>query len=264
MGVINVTPDSFSDGGCYRALDSALRHADRLAAEGADILDVGGESTRPGAPAVSLSEELDRVVPVVEGIRARLDIPVSIDSRNAEVMRAATAAGASWINDVNALRGPDAIAVARDSGARVCLMHMQGVPASMQHNPRYDDVVESVVQFLSARVDACVAGGIDRARLCIDPGIGFGKRLPHNLALLTAIPRLRALGLPVLIGVSRKSMFGDLLGLPVNQRLSASLSAAAVAVFLGAAIVRAHDVRATVDAVRVAEALRLAGETPAG
>ena len=264
MGVINVTPDSFSDGGRYATVDAVVQRAEQLVAEGADLLDIGGESTRPGAAPVGETEELDRVVPMIEALSTRFAVPLSVDTRTPSVMRAACQAGASWINDVNALQAPGALDAAVATGARVCLMHMQGLPAAMQVDPQYDDVVGDVVAFLEARVAACLAAGVARDRLCVDPGIGFGKRLSDNLALLAAMPRLMALEVPVLVGVSRKSMFGDLLGLPVDQRLSASLSAAAVAVFQGAAIVRAHDVRATVEAVRVAHALRLAGHHSAG
>jgi dihydropteroate synthase len=258
MGVLNVTPDSFSDGGRHAGLDAAVAHGLRMAEEGAAIVDVGGESTRPGAPPVSAEEEIRRVVPVIERLASRLRVPISVDTSKPEVMRAAVDAGAQLVNDVRALRLPGALVTAASSGAAVCLMHMQGEPGSMQADPRYADVVAEVREFLGSRVDACVMAGIPCERICIDPGIGFGKRLEHNLALLA---RLRALGdpeLPVLIGVSRKSLVGIITGRPTGERLAGSVAFAALAVANGAAIVRAHDVAATVDAVKVASALRRA------
>lgn len=259
MGVLNVTPDSFSDGGQLATAEAAVEVALRMVAEGAEILDIGGESTRPGAPAVSIDEELSRVVPVIEAVVARTDVPVSIDTRKPEVMAAAVAAGATMINDINALQAPGAIEFAARSGAAICLMHMQGEPGTMQRDPRYEDVVCEVRQFLAARVAACDAAGIHRDRLVLDPGIGFGKRLEHNLALLAHLEALRIAGLPLLVGVSRKSMFGALLGRNVTDRLAGSLAAAAAAVLAGANLVRTHDVSATRDAVRVAAALGKAG-----
>lgn len=256
MGILNVTPDSFSDGGDFISVEAACQRAEVMVSEGVDIIDVGGESTRPGAEVVGDAEELARVIPVIRALRSRFDVPISIDTTKPAVMQAACAAGASMINDVNALRSPGAIEAARDSGATVCLMHRQGTPASMQVAPHYDDVVADVTAFLGERVAACVAAGIDADRLVLDPGIGFGKNLEHNLALLAALRPLCAGRYPVLIGASRKSMFGALLGRPVDQRLAASLAVAAVAVFQGVAIVRAHDIRATVDAVAVAHAIR--------
>lgn len=253
MGIVNVTPDSFSDGGRYLRPEQAVAHGERLAAEGADLLDVGGESTRPGAAAVGLQQELDRVLPVLEGLRARLDLPLSIDTSRPEVMRAAVAAGAGLVNDVRALRRPGALAAAAGSGAAVCLMHMQGEPASMQQEPRYGDVVEDVLGFLRGRVAACESAGIGRERLLVDPGFGFGKTLAHNLALLRSLRRIGELGLPVLVGLSRKRMIGALLGdAPLERRLHGSVAAAVIAALRGAAIIRVHDVGPTVEALAVA------------
>jgi dihydropteroate synthase len=261
MGVLNVTPDSFSDGGRYLGADAALAHARALVAQGAAIIDVGGESTRPGAAAVSSAEELRRVLPAIEAIAATLDVAISIDTSKPAVMSAACRAGAHMINDVTALRTRGALQVAGDSGAALCLMHMQGRPRSMQKAPAYADVVAEVHAFLGERALACAEAGIVRERLVVDPGIGFGKTLAHNLALLGALDRFEALGVPVMVGVSRKSMFGKLLGAQVDQRLPASLAAAALAVWQGAAIVRAHDVAETVHALRVAQAIKAARGT---
>jgi dihydropteroate synthase len=255
MGVLNVTPDSFSDGGDHYDLAAAVAHGERLAEEGAAILDVGGESTRPGAPPVPADEEIRRVVPVIERLAARVRVPISVDTSKPEVMRASVEAGAQMINDVRALRVPGALATAAATGAAVCLMHMQGEPGTMQADPRYDDVVAEVREFLAQRVAACRAAGITPERLCLDPGIGFGKRPEHNLALLA---RLREIGdgsLPVLAGVSRKSLVGIITGRPAGERLAGSVAFAALCVAHGAAIIRAHDVAATVDAVKVAAAL---------
>lgn len=255
MGILNVTPDSFSDGGRHLGKDAALRRAREMIAEGARIIDVGGESTRPGAMPVSADEEMARVVPVIEALRRESDAVVSVDTMKPAVMRAACAAGAEMVNDVLALQAPGALAAVSDSRVAVCLMHMRGEPQTMQASPRYEDVVTEVADFLAARVQACVAAGIAHSRICIDPGIGFGKTLSHNLSLLSRIDALRPIGSPVLIGVSRKSMFGKLLGRDVSDRLPGALAATAVAVWQGAAIVRTHDVRASCDAVRVARAL---------
>jgi len=255
MGILNVTPDSFSDGGRFNTVDAALGHAVRMVAEGADILDVGGESTRPGAAAVSLQQEMDRVLPVIERLRAELDVPISIDTSKPDLMRAAVDAGARMINDVAALRAPGAIAAAAAAGVPVCLMHMQGEPRTMQQTPQYRDVVADIIQYLGDRVAACEAGGIARERLLVDPGFGFGKTLEHNLALLRGLGELRSLGLPVLVGISRKSMLGAVTGRPVEERLAASVAAAVMAVERGARIVRVHDVAATVDALRLWQAV---------
>jgi dihydropteroate synthase len=257
MGVLNVTPDSFSDGGRYRELQAALARARQMAAEGAALIDVGGESTRPGADPVPEAEELERVVPVIERLRGEVDCVISIDTMKPAVMRAACAAGAELINDVLALRAPGALQAARETGAAVCLMHMQGDPRTMQLDPQYRDVVAEVDAFLGERMSACVAAGIARDKLTIDPGIGFGKTSEHNLKLFAHLERFVATGVPVLVGFSRKSVFGALLKRELAARLPASLAAAALAVYKGALIVRAHDVAATMDAIRLAHELRL-------
>ena len=256
MGVLNVTPDSFSDGGLFLRPENAIRQARRMAAEGAGIIDVGGESTRPGADAVEVGEELDRVIPVIEALVAGIDLPVSVDTSKPEVMKAAIAAGASMINDVMALQESGAVEAVAGSGVAICLMHMQGRPRTMQAAPDYEDVVQDVHHFLAERVRACELDGIDRSRLVIDPGFGFGKSLEHNLALLAALAEFCREGLPVLVGLSRKSLIGQLTGRPAGERLAGSVALAALAVHQGAALVRAHDVAATVDAVRIAVAVR--------
>ncbi len=258
MGILNVTPDSFSDGGRYADIDAAVQWALQMAAEGAAIIDVGGESTRPGAAPVDLEDELARVVPVIERLARRAGVPISVDTTKPEVMRAAVAAGACLINDVRALRAPGAIAAAAEAGAGVCLMHMRGEPRTMQVDPHYRSVVEEVRDDLRGRIAACEAAGIPRERICVDPGIGFGKRPEHNLALLAALDRLADPGIPVLVGVSRKSLLGIITGRPTGERLAGSVALAALSVMRGAAIIRAHDVAATVDAVKVASALRRA------
>jgi dihydropteroate synthase len=224
--------------------------------EGAAIIDIGGESTRPGAPEVSIDEELRRVIPVIEQLRARVAAPISIDSRHAQVMRAALAAGADMVNDVQALQGPEALQVVADSDAGICLMHMQGDPRSMQQAPHYNDVVTEVRDFLAARVAACRAAGIDAARIAIDPGIGFGKTRAHNLEILSKLQAFTALGRPIVIGVSRKATIGALTGRPVAERLAGSIALATLAAARGAAIIRAHDVAATVDAMKIVSAMR--------
>ena len=259
MGVINVTPDSFSDGGRFASVEAAVAHALRMVEEGAGLIDVGGESTRPGAQAVEPEEEIRRVVPVIEALAVRTQVPISIDTSKPAVMTAAVRAGARMINDVRALREPGALEAAAQTDATVCLMHMQGEPRTMQADPRYDDVVAEVREFLCERAAACVASGITKERIAIDPGIGFGKRLEHNLALLAGLPALARLGRPVMVGVSRKSMFGALLGRAVDERVAGGVAMATAAVLAGASVVRTHDVAATVDAVKVAVALRAAG-----
>lgn len=262
MGVLNVTPDSFSDGGRFIDVDAARDHGLALLEEGADILDIGGESTRPGARPVDEFEEMDRVLPVIEAIRAmRPDAIVSIDTMKPDVAGAAIGAGAWMWNDVNALRGEGALDCAADLQCAVCLMHMQGEPRTMQRNPCYGDVVGEVAGWLSERVAGCMAAGISAEAILVDPGIGFGKKLEHNLALLAHLDRFRGLAAGLLIGVSRKSMFAQLLDLPVDQRLAPGLSAAAVAVWQGADIIRSHDVFETAQAVRTAAALRGARQT---
>ena len=256
MGILNLTPDSFSDGGLFTRKEAALAQARRMAQEGAACIDIGGESTRPGAPPVPEQEELDRVIPVVEALAAELEIPLSIDTSKPRVMREAVAAGAGLINDVQALRAPGALHVAAELRVPVCLMHMQGEPRTMQQAPHYRDVVEEVRVFLAARIDACRQAGIPLHKILIDPGFGFGKTLEHNLALLRHLTDLQLLAVPVLVGISRKSMIGSLLdGAPVNERLYGSLAAAVLAVQRGAAIVRTHDVGATLDALKVSVAV---------
>ena len=255
MGVLNATPDSFSDGGLWSERGQALRHALEMVEAGADIIDVGGESTRPGAEPVSLQQELDRVIPLVEAIAAESDVAISVDTSKPEVMEAAVAAGAGLLNDVFALRAEGALETAARLGVPVCVMHMQGRPRDMQREPRYDDVVGEVEAFLLARAAACRAAGIAAERVLIDPGFGFGKTLEHNIALFHALPRFCSLGYPVLVGVSRKAMLGAITGRPVEQRAPASVAAALLAARAGASIVRVHDVAATVDALRVAERL---------
>lgn len=250
MGVLNVTPDSFSDGGQFADVRAAIERAHRMVDEGADILDVGGESTRPGAAPVSAVEELRRVLPVVEALSAG-GVPVSVDTSKPEVMRRVIAAGAAMINDVFALRLPGALEAVAASDAATCLMHMLGEPRTMQDDPVYGDVVAEVRDFLAARVAACEAAGIDRGRIVIDPGFGFGKKSVHNLALLRGIRALSASGLPVLAGLSRKSVLGKITGRPVGDRVHSSIAAAIVAVARGARIVRVHDVAATRDALAV-------------
>jgi len=256
MGILNVTPDSFSDGGRFTERDAALRQAERMLADGAAIIDVGGESTRPGAAPVSEQQELDRVVPVVEALTSELDALVSVDTSTAAVIRGAAAAGAGMINDVRALRRSGALDAAAASGLPVCLMHMQGEPGNMQDDPRYQDVTAEVVDFLRQRIAACGQVGIPRERLLVDPGFGFAKTVAHNLTLMHEMAALQELALPILIGISRKSLFGKLLGRDVNERLPASLAAAVMCVERGAMIVRAHDVKETVDVVRLAHAVR--------
>ncbi len=258
MGVLNVTPDSFSDGGRHIGVAAAVERALEMVAEGAAVVDVGGESTRPGAVAVDADEEIRRVVPVIEALAARIAVPISVDTSKPEVIRAATRAGARLVNDVRGLRLPGALEAASESGAAVCLMHMQGEPGQMQVDPRYEDVVAEVRGFLAARLAACRAAGIARERVCVDPGIGFGKRHGHNLALLQHIGQLAEPGIPVLVGVSRKSLVGMITGRATGDRLAGSIAFAALAVAGGASIVRAHDVAATVDAVKVAHAWRQA------
>jgi len=255
MGVLNVTPDSFSDGGRFAERDAALQHARRMIGEGAAIVDVGGESTRPGAAPATLDEELARVIPVIETLRRDFAVFISVDTSKPEVMRAACEAGADIINDVCALTAPGAMAAAADTRAGICLMHMKGEPRTMQQSPHYDDVVGEVSAFLATRVAACRDAGIDVARLAIDPGFGFGKRLVDNLALLKHLSGFRALGAAVAVGLSRKSMLGALTGRDVDDRTAGSVALAAIAVLNGARIVRAHDVAATVDAIRVAAAV---------
>lgn len=258
MGVLNITPDSFSDGGRYTGLDQALRHAEAMVAEGAGIIDVGGESTRPGAAEVSSDNEIARVAPIIEAISQRFDVVISVDTSKPQVMQAAVAAGAGLINDVRALREAGALEMAAGLGVPVCLMHMQGQPRTMQQSPHYEDVVNDVYDFLKQRVDSCEAAGIPREQLLIDPGFGFGKTLEHNLSLLKHLPRFHDLQLPMLVGLSRKSMLGAILDKGVDERLYGSLALAALSSWLGADIIRVHDVEASMDVIRVINAVKQA------
>ena len=251
MGILNITPDSFSDGGVFLSRENAIAHARRMTEAGADIIDVGGESTRPGAQPVSVQEEMDRVIPVIEALHEKISLPISIDTSKPEVMRAAVAAGAGFINDVRALRDAGALEAAASLHVPVCLMHMQGEPRRMQENPSYRDVVADVGDFLRARLQAAQAAGIPAQRLVIDPGFGFGKTLEHNLELLRGLKKLQSLGVPILVGLSRKSLIGKALGLPVEGRLQASVALALMAVQNSARLVRVHDVGPTVEALRM-------------
>ncbi|WP_462321335.1 dihydropteroate synthase [Halochromatium sp.] len=260
MGILNVTPDSFSDGGDFVSVDAALERAERMVKEGATIIDVGGESTRPGAEPVPETVEIERVVPVIEALALRGEVPISIDTSKPAVMRAAAGAGAGLINDVFALRAPDALRTAAATGLPICLMHMQGQPRTMQQRPKYADVVADVMDFLRGRISACEQAGIARDRLLVDPGFGFGKTLTHNLTLLARLDELAELGLPLLVGLSRKSMLGAITGRGTRDRTSAGLAAAMLALARGAAIIRTHDVSPTYDAVRVFTAVAETGQ----
>ncbi len=260
MGVLNVTPDSFSDGGRFVTPAVALEHGRAMAAAGAAIIDVGGESTRPGAAPVGLAEELDRVVPVIAALAAELEVPISVDTSRPEVMREAVRAGARMINDVRALRRPGALEAAAELAVPVCLMHMQGEPGTMQREPRYRDVVAEVRAFLLARAEACREAGIGRERILIDPGFGFGKTLAHNQRLLARLEVLAASGYPVLVGLSRKSMIGALTGRPTGERASASVVLALEAARRGAAVLRVHDVAATCEGLRLLEWVAAGGD----
>ena len=255
MGILNVTPDSFSDGSRYATVDLALEHAGRMVAEGASIIDVGGESSRPGAQGVEASVEIARVVPVIEGIAATFNIAISIDTAKPNVMSAAVAAGACIINDIHALRAPGAREVAAQTQAGVCLMHMQGEPRTMQDRPRYKDVVAEVIAFLRRERQSCIDAGVASDTMAFDPGIGFGKSLEHNLALLKELPRIAALDAPLMVGVSRKRMIGDILGKALDERLYGGLGLASLAVANGARIIRTHDVGPTRDAIRSVSAV---------
>jgi dihydropteroate synthase len=256
MGIVNITPDSFSDGGKYLSADAAIQHAIALINDGADILDIGGESTRPGALAVSLADELRRVIPVIESLRhSHPAIPLSIDTQKPEVMRAGIAAGVVMVNDVSALRSAGAVEICAAANVYVCLMHMQKTPEVMQNAPQYADVMAEVKHFLQSRAEVCIAAGINRARIIIDPGLGFGKSLAHNLALLRGIAQLVQMGYPTLIGISRKSIFKTLLNREVDDRLVPSVIAALHAANAGAKMLRVHDVRETCDALKLVKAL---------
>jgi dihydropteroate synthase len=252
MGVLNVTPNSFSDGGRHESPEAALTQARKMVAAGASVLDIGGESTRPGAEPVPLQIELDRVIPVIERVRAELDVLISIDTMKPEVMREALRCGAGMVNDVLALQTPGAIEAVAASDAAVCLMHMQGNPQTMQREPQYEAVALEVEQFLLQRTSGCIAAGIASDRIVIDPGFGFGKSLAHNLSLLRQLPQLCRLGFPVLVGLSRKSLLNKILDRPVDQRLAGSLALATIATLRGASLIRCHDVAETADAVAVA------------
>lgn len=254
MGILNLTPDSFSDGGSYQQVDSAVICALAMLENGATIIDIGGESTRPGAPNVALEEELARVIPVIEAIRKKSDCHISIDTSKAEVMRQAVNAGADIINDVRALQEPNALATAAELGVPVCLMHMQGQPRTMQSNPHYDDVITDIKEFFVERIAACETAGISRDKIILDPGFGFGKTLAHNYHILKYIDEFKMMGCEVLAGLSRKSMIGNLLGRDVDQRLAGSVAGALIAAQKGAKIIRVHDVTETADALNVWQA----------
>ena len=260
MGIVNVTPDSFSDGGDYLSLEHAVARAAEMCEQGADIIDVGGESTRPGAAEMPLEEELDRVLPVIEAIAAQLNIAISVDTSKPQVMRQAVDAGAVMINDVFALRQEGAIEVARDLDAAICLMHMRGTPRTMQAAPEYDQLPQDVIAFLAGRVEVCSGAGIGRERLVVDPGFGFGKNDEHNLQILANLDQFAELGLPLLVGLSRKKTLGNLTGRPARERGPAGIAAALAAVTRGAHIVRTHDVAGTVDALKIANAVSKAGQ----
>ncbi len=251
MGVLNITPDSFSDGGRYATPAMAIAQGVQMVADGAAIIDIGGESTRPGAEPVSVQQELDRVLPVLEGLVNSVAVPISIDTRHPQVMVAATQLGAGMINDVNALRAPGALEVACASGAAGCLMHMQANPQTMQANPQYLDPVAEISQFLQERLSACAQVGLQKEKIVVDPGFGFGKTLAHNLQLLKQLAQITRLGVPVVVGLSRKQMIGEILQKPSDQRLNGSLAAAVIAVEKGAQIVRCHDVAETVEVLKI-------------
>ncbi len=260
MGVLNITPDSFSDGGRFLEVDAAVRQAERMQAEGAAIIDVGGESTRPGAERISEGEELDRVVPVIESISGRSDVSISIDTSRPAVMRAAVAAGAVMINDVYALRQEGAMEVANQLDTAVCLVHMQGAPGTMQHKPEYQDIPGDILEFLAHRLAACRDAGIAPDRIAIDPGFGFGKTHEHNVRLLANLERFQELEMPLLVGLSRKSTLGHLTGKGEEHRLAPGIAAAVMAVERGANIVRTHDVEPTVDALKIVHAVMQSGK----
>ncbi|NOY16096.1 MAG: dihydropteroate synthase [Gammaproteobacteria bacterium] len=260
MGILNVTPDSFSDGGLFLGVDEAVDHAARMIDEGADIIDIGGESTRPGATPVNVDEEMRRVIPIIEGLVRRFDVAISIDTSKAMVMDAAVNAGATMINDVHALTEKDALSIAAELNVPVCLMHMQGQPGTMQLNPVYEDVTASIREYLSQRVTACIEAGLDIKNLILDPGFGFGKSQKQNFTLLNELQSVRSHGLPILAGLSRKSVIGQALGLAVDDRVSASIALALLAVRNGANIVRVHDVKATTEAIRIMEVVEKVGK----
>lgn len=257
MGILNITPDSFSDGGCFVTPDALQLQIEKMLQAGVAIIDVGGESTRPGAQQVGLAEELERVVPCIELIRRISDVPISIDTSKPEVMRAAIAAGADMINDVNALRAEGALKAAAELGVPVCLMHMQGEPKTMQQQPEYTDVIQQVLGFFVERIAACEAAGLARENIFLDPGFGFGKTVEHNFQMLKKLELFHSLGCPLLVGISRKSMLGAVTGKPVEQRLAGSLAAVVVAALQGAQVLRVHDVAETIDALKVVQATQM-------
>ncbi|MBW5897638.1 dihydropteroate synthase [Pectobacterium brasiliense] len=260
MGILNVTPDSFSDGGKHNKLDAALLHVQEMVNAGATLIDIGGESTRPGAAEVSTEEELYRVVPVVEAIAKRFDVWISVDTSKPEVMTASAQAGAHLINDIRALQEPGALEAAAATGLPVCLMHMQGMPRTMQHKPHYDDLMQDIGDFLQQQIDRCVSANIPKSKLLLDPGFGFGKNLAHNYALLARLSELHRFELPLLVGMSRKSMIGQILNVPPAQRVHGSIACAVIAAMQGAQIIRVHDVKETADAMRIVEATLSAKE----
>ncbi|MEZ2794750.1 dihydropteroate synthase [Proteus terrae] len=260
MGILNVTPDSFSDGGTHNSLNDAVNHAAKLIAEGASIIDIGGESTRPGASDVSIDEELQRVVPVVEAIRQRFDVWISVDTSKAQVITESANAGASIINDIRSLQEPGALEAAAKTGLPVCIMHMQGDPKTMQQSPHYENVLMDVDRFLQENIQRCVDAGIEKNQIILDPGFGFGKNLAHNYQLLAHLSELHHFGLPILAGMSRKSMVGQLLNVPPQERVAGSVACAVIAAMQGAQIIRVHDVKETVDAMKVVQATLSAKE----
>ena len=260
MGILNVTPDSFSDGGKHNKPNAALLHVQEMVNAGATLIDIGGESTRPGAAEVSTEEELDRVVPVVEAIAKRFDVWISVDTSKPEVMTASAQAGAHLINDIRALQEPGALEAAAATGLPVCLMHMQGMPRTMQHKPHYDDLMQDIGDFLQQQIDRCVSANIPKSKLLLDPGFGFGKNLAHNYALLARLSELHRFELPLLVGMSRKSMIGQILNVPPAQRVHGSIACAVIAAMQGAQIIRVHDVKETADAMRIVEATLSAKE----
>ena len=260
MGILDVTPDSFSDGGTHNSLNDAVDHAAKLIAEGASIIDIGGESTRPGASDVSIDEELQRVVPVVEAIRQRFDIWISVDTSKAQVITESANVGASIINDIRSLQEPGALEAAAKTGLPVCIMHMQGNPKTMQQSPHYENVMMDVDRFLQENIQRCVDAGIEKNQIILDPGFGFGKNLAHNYQLLAHLSELHHFGLPILAGMSRKSMVGQLLNVPPQERVAGSVACAVIAAMQGAQIIRVHDVKETVDAMKVVQATLSAKE----
>ena len=257
MGILNLTPDSFSDGGLFTNKDKALNHVKQMIDDGADIIDIGGESTRPGANEVSVDEECQRVIPLIKAIREISDIPISIDTSKTEVMQQAIEAGASMINDVNALKAKGAVELAVKLNVPVCIMHMQGEPRTMQHTPQYENVVQEVKEFLKQRVDICLAAGIKKENIIVDPGFGFGKTLEHNLSLLKHLDEFTKFDVPLLIGVSRKSMIGKILDdAPADERLHGSVALATLATWMNTNILRVHDVKATADALKLCMAVK--------